>query len=304
MCGIIVDMTIINILIRNYCPKLISLLDYKDENYGDFIGNNFININLINLFTNNYIDKNTSLLIWDLLFINGNIILIKSFLAIYHYLEPFLLESEQTLEEYQKIIKNKMPKLKSDNKDLIFYLIIKDYNFTEEEIAIARFSLSINTASSINKEKEKINIKKKIYSKNNNICDKNWPICRYNFSEYNNKVIFFLVLQKKNKIFRENYFLEKIKENKDNVVEKIYNNDNNDDILIERKKHYCYNIKDLNERDKDENNNINKKEEINYNKIIYKPEFIEASKNVLNNLKIKLKNKENDLNNIDNINND
>jgi len=303
MCGIIVDMTIINILIRNYCPKLISLLDYKDENYGDFIGNNFININLINLFTNNYIDKNTSLLIWDLLFINGNIILIKSFLAIYHYLEPFLLESEQTLEEYQKIIKNKMPKLKSDNKDLIFYLIIKDYNFTEEEIAIARFSLSINTASSINKEKEKINIKKKNYGKNNNICDKNWPICRYNFSEYNNKVIFFLVLQKKNKIFRENYFLEKIKENKDNV-EKIYNNDNNDDILIERKKHYCYNIKDLNERDKDENNNINKKEEINYNKIIYKPEFIEASKNVLNNLKIKLKNKENDLNNIDNINND
>ena len=303
MCGIIVDMTIINILIRNYCPKLISLLDYKDENYGDFIGNNFININLINLFTNNYIDKNTSLLIWDLLFINGNIILIKSFLAIYHYLEPFLLESEQTLEEYQKIIKNKMPKLKSDNKDLIFYLIIKDYNFTEEEIAIARFSLSINTASSINKEKEKINIKKKNYSKNNNICDKNWPICRYNFSEYNNKVIFFLVLQKKNKIFRENYFLEKIKENKDNV-EKIYNNDNNDDILIERKKHYCYNIKDLNERDKDENNNINKKEEINYNKIIYKPEFIEASKNVLNNLKIILKNEENDLNNIDNINND
>ena len=303
MCGIIVDMTIINILIRNYCPKLISLLDYKDENYGDFIGNNFININLINLFTNNYIDKNTSLLIWDLLFINGNIILIKSFLAIYHYLEPFLLESEQTLEEYQKIIKNKMPKLKSDNKDLIFYLIIKDYNFTEEEIAIARFSLSINTASSINKEKEKINIKKKNYSKNNNICDKNWPICRYNFSEYNNKVICFLVLQKKNKIFRENYFLEKIKENKDNV-EKIYNNDNNDDILIERKKHYCYDIKDLNERDKDENNNINKKEEINYNKIIYKPEFIEASKNVLNNLKIKLKNKENDLNNIDNINND
>ena len=201
MCGIIVDMTIINILIRNYCPKLISLLDYKDENYGDFIGNNFININLINLFTNNYIDKNTSLLIWDLLFINGNIILIKSFLAIYHYLEPFLLESEQTLEEYQKIIKNKMPKLKSDNKDLIFYLIIKDYNFTEEEIAIARFSLSINTASSINKEKEKINIKKKNYSKNNNICDKNWPICRYNFSEYNNKVLCFLVLQKKIKFF-------------------------------------------------------------------------------------------------------
>jgi hypothetical protein len=161
MCGIIVDMTIINILLRNYFPNLVPLFDNKNENYGDYIGNNFINVNLINLFTNDYIDRNTALLIWDLLFIDGNIILIKTFLAIYHYLLPLLLDSEQTIETYQNIVKNEMPKLTCDNKNLIFYLIIKEYNFTEEEINQARFSLSVNTANSINKENEKMKIVKK-----------------------------------------------------------------------------------------------------------------------------------------------
>ena len=68
MCGIIVDMTIINILIRNYFPQLIPFLDNKEENYGDYIGNNFINVNLINIFTNEYINENTSLLILNIYF--------------------------------------------------------------------------------------------------------------------------------------------------------------------------------------------------------------------------------------------
>jgi hypothetical protein len=200
MCGIIVDMTIINILIRNYFPKLIPLLDNKNENYGDYIGNNFINVNLINLFTNQYINENTSLLIWDLLFIDGNIILIKSFLAIYHYLLPFLIESNQSIEDFQIIINNQMKKLDNDNQDLIFYLVIKEYNFTEEGIDQARFSLSVNTANSINKEKntflERNNIKNKAID-----CDINWPACKYVFQNCSNKnnVIFVNVLQRKKK---------------------------------------------------------------------------------------------------------
>ena len=97
MSGIIVDMTIINILLRNYFPKLIHFLDNKNENYGEFIGNNFINVNLINLFTNENINKETSLLIWDLLFLDGNIILIKAFLAIYHYFLSSIINSEQNI---------------------------------------------------------------------------------------------------------------------------------------------------------------------------------------------------------------
>ena len=302
MCGIIVDMTIINILIRNYFPKLVPLLDNKNENYGDYIGNNFINVNLINLFTNEYLNENTSLLIWDLLFIDGNIILIRAFLAIYHYLMPFLLESSESIEEFQIIINEHLKKLENDNNDLIFYLAIKDYNITEEVIEQARFSLSINTSNSIKKGKiinpGKIN--KTIE------CDLNWPACRYIYqnSDNNKNVIFCNVLQRKNKHYIEDYFLEKIKDKK-NIIISFCNEDkinNENDLLIERNVHYCskynemVNIKINEEKnmenEKEENfDQINEdiKKEINYNKIINKPEFIEASKKVLNNLKIKLK---------------
>ena len=66
--------------------------------------------------------------------------------------------------------------------------------------------------------------------------------------------------------------------------------------MIQRKVHYCNvgreekskkNKSENNENKNENNNDINK--EINYNKIINKPEFIEASKEVLNNLKLKLK---------------
>ena len=292
MCGIIVDMTIINILIRNYFPKLIPLFDNKNENYGDFIGNNFININLINLFTNDYIDKNTSLLIWDLLFIDGNIILIKTFLAIYHYLLPFILDSEQNIETFQNIIKNNMSKLTSDNKNLIFYLIIKEYNFTEEEINQARFSLSVNTANSINKEREKIKIIRKNPEKKEIKCNLDWPVCIYDQSYDNSDVKFYLVLQKKKKNFLNDYFISKF--SKENGINKIEEK-NDTDILIERKVHYCIDRKAIKEKEENEENEEINEEEDNYNKynkIINKPEFIEASKNVINDFRIKLKEKE------------
>ena len=296
MCGIIVDMTIINILIRECFQQLIPVLDNKNENYGDYVGNNFINVNLINLFTNDYINEKTSLLIWDLLFIDGNIILIKAFLAIYHYLQPFLLESSQTIENFQIIIKNHMKKLENDDKDLLFYLVIKEYNFNEEEIEQARFSLSINTANSINKEK----IKSSSYDKkekNDINCDKDWPVCLSEDSESQNRVIFCNVLQRKNKNYIDNYFNTKIKEkSRIKVIDDINEDIDCNNLLIQRKVHHCSDGKeDKNKKNKSENNenkienndDINK--EINYNKIINKPEFIEASKEVLNNLKLKLK---------------
>ena len=296
MCGIIVDMTIINILIRECFQQLIPVLDNKNENYGDYVGNNFINVNLINLFTNDYINEKTSLLIWDLLFIDGNIILIKAFLAIYHYLQPFLLESSQTIENFQIIIKNHMKKLENDDKDLLFYLVIKEYNFNEEEIEQARFSLSINTANSINKEK----IKSAVYDKKDKDdinCDKDWPVCLSEDCESQNRVIFCNVLQRKNKNYIDNYFNTKIKEkNRIKVIDDINEDIDCNNLLIQRKVHHCSDGKeDKNKKNKSENNenkienndDINK--EINYNKIINKPEFIEASKEVLNNLKLKLK---------------
>ena len=298
MCGIIVDMTIINILIRDDFPKLIPLLDNKNENYGDYMGNNFINVNLINIFTNQYINRDTSLLIWDLLFIDGNIILIKTFLAIYHYLLPMLIESNQTIEDFQNIVNHNLQKLDNENKDLIFYLVIKDYKYNEESIEQARFSLSINTANTIQKER---------YTNpgltwggmplKDSSCDSNWPICKYNCQNIN-KVIFCNIYQTKEKKCIENYFGEiianKNKEIKENNNKDFHDdNDKVNDLRIERNVHLCNKKNDNNICDENNKDNVNDNEqinkEINYNRIINKPEFIEASKNVLNHLHIKVK---------------
>ena len=100
MCGIISDMSIITILIREFIPDLIPLFNEKTNNYSDFISNNFITTNLINLFTNKYIDENLSLFIWDLLFINGNLTLIRSFLGIYNFITPSLIEINHSIEDF------------------------------------------------------------------------------------------------------------------------------------------------------------------------------------------------------------
>ena len=92
MCGVMADMQIIFNLVKNLYPKIYDILEEKEENCGDFIGNNLINQGLNNLFTNDILNNETSLLIWDLLFLEGNIILIKSFLAIYAALENILLK--------------------------------------------------------------------------------------------------------------------------------------------------------------------------------------------------------------------
>ena len=308
MSGIIADMTIINILLRNYFPKLIPFLDNKKDNYGDYIGNNFINTNLINLFTNEYLDKETSLLIWDLLFIDGNIVLIKTFLALYDYLLPLIINSETTIEEFQKIIKKNLKEIKCDNKDLIFYLIIKDYNFSKDEIDQARFSLSINLAKSLQKEKEKNLVirKKSLDEQKEKIeCKVDWPVCIYDKYFSKNDAKFFMIFQRKKKNFLKNYFLDKFKEDNLNSNKNKNSNENDDkDLLIERKTHHCLGQNDLNkdkvnvminENIEEKKINMNNEEKYNnYNEIINKPEFIEASKNVINDLKIKLKNKEKD----------
>ena len=93
-----------------------------------------INQGLNNLFTNNMINNDTSLLIWDLLFLEGNIILIKSFLALYQCLYPKLIKSKRNIESFKNIIDNDLMQIKPDNDELISYLFIKQFNFVENYI--------------------------------------------------------------------------------------------------------------------------------------------------------------------------
>ena len=57
MLGILVDTTIIKELVKKFMPKLSVRIEEKKDYLGDFIGNNFINRGLTNLFSNGMIDK-------------------------------------------------------------------------------------------------------------------------------------------------------------------------------------------------------------------------------------------------------
>ena len=104
MCGVMADMQILAKLMKTVMPKVSEILEEKEENCGDFIGNNLINQGLNNIFTNDMLDNDTSLLIWDCLFLEGNFVLIKSVLAIYACLEPILVKSKRNIENFKKII--------------------------------------------------------------------------------------------------------------------------------------------------------------------------------------------------------
>ena len=255
MCGVMADMQVISNLIKNLMPKISAILEEKEENVGDYIGNNLINQGLNNLFTNDMLDNDTSLLIWDLLFLEGNIILIKSCLALYECLSPILLKSQRNIESFKKIIDVDLRNIKHDNDELINYLFIKQLNFGENYINEERFKYSSQIAEAFEndtidtiKSKLKISYNKQLdiqLDKTKN-CNKNWPYCvNDTYFENVTQIVFYTTLSKqKMGEYKENYFfdglkLKKEKELKEKKVKKKRGEDDRYKISIERRPHFC-----------------------------------------------------------------
>ena len=134
MCGVMADMQIISKIMKILMPKVSEILEEKEENCGDFLGNNLINQGLNNIFTNDMLNNDTSLLIWDILFLEGNFTLIKSFIALYSCLEPILLKTERNIENFKHIIDVDLKNIKPDNDELINNLFIKNFEYDKNYI--------------------------------------------------------------------------------------------------------------------------------------------------------------------------
>ena len=287
MCGVMADMQVISNLIKNLMPKISAILEEKEENVGDYIGNNLINQGLNNLFTNDMLDNDTSLLIWDLLFLEGNIILIKSCLALYECLSPILLKSQRNIESFKKIIDVDLRNIKHDNDELINYLFIKQLNFGENYINEERFKYSSQIAEAFEndtidtiKSKLKISYNKQLdiqLDKTKN-CNKNWPYCvNDTYFENVTEIVFYTTLSKqKMGEYKENYFfdglkLKKEKELKEKKVKKKREEDDRYKISIERRPHFCSHASEdiINNKKNEEaiGNNIDINKEIETNVI-------------------------------------
>ena len=231
MCGVMADMQIISKIMKTLMPKISEILEEKEENCGDFIGNNLINQGLNNIFTNDMLNNETSLLIWDILFLEGNTILIKSILALYACLEPVLIKSKR-----------------------------KQFDFDEDYLNEERFKYSIQISEAFETDKiDLIKSKLKVsYDKQLDIqldktqsCNLSWPYC-VNDTYFENvpEILFYTTLSKQ-KIgdYIDDYFFDEYKKRKkeqkehnlENGIYIIKNEEETDryNISIERRPHYC-----------------------------------------------------------------
>ena len=218
MIGILVDTTIISSLISKYIPKLKDILGNKEGFLGDFIGKNFISRGLTNIFSNSMIDKGVSLLIWDYLFIEGNIVLIKAFLAIYKFLCDKIVKGEKSLENYNEILNHDLKTLNLDNEDFVYNLFFyHKKSISNMDFDDFRFCLSLKLADMLEeqniehvKSKVKLSYDKKLYKKELNKvkqCNKKWPYCiNDTYFENVTKIVFYTVFHEINNKYIENYF--------------------------------------------------------------------------------------------------
>ena len=299
MCGVMADMQIISKIMKTLMPKVSEILEEKEENCGDFIGNNLINQGLNNIFTNDMLDNDTSLLIWDCLFLDGNFVLIKSILALYACLEPILVKSKRNIENFKKIIDVDLRNIKADNDELINYLFIKQYEFDEEYINEERFRYSIQISEGFDTDKiDLIKSKLKIsYDKQLDVqldktqsCNLSWPYCVNDTYFENVPEITFYTTLSKQKIgeYIENYFFEKFNPEKKakrqydkNGILIIQKEDEKEryNIAIERRPHYCSHAsKDIKPKEETIVNNIDINKEIESNIIINNNEINDKDK--------------------------
>ena len=294
MCGVMADMQLISKIMKFLMPKVSEILEEKEENCGDFIGNNLINQGLNNIFTNDMLNNDTSLLIWDCLFLEGNITLIKSFLALYACLEPTLLKSQRNIENFKRIIDVDLKNIKPDDDELINYLFIKTFEFDENYINEERFKFSMQISEAFETDKfDLIKSKLKVsYDKQLDVqldktqsCNLSWPYCVNDTYFENMPEILFYTTLSKQKIgkYIDNYFFDELKKKKQKEKEELENNngifiikkeDESDryNIAIERRPHYCSHVsEEINNDKKTEetvvvnNIDINKEIESNIN---------------------------------------
>jgi hypothetical protein len=283
LCGIMVDMTIILFFIKKYFPKTKLLFSNKMLENSVV---NFINKNLIGLFTE-FLKEKTSLLIWDYLFLEGNIILIKSFIAIINTLKKnlYTIKSDEDIIALKETL-DKSKEINEDDLSLLQTLIIRQYEFNAEDLDKYRYQYSIYFAENLeNGNLEQIQCKlrtdynsrmKMMESKYKN-CNKNWPYCLNDtYFETVTNVIDYLVINHKNKCkVVDNYFFANVNNNDINIKNKENDNKNNKNkinnkydedyynIALERRPHYCSEIIEELQKERNNINNNNNNNRIN-----------------------------------------
>jgi hypothetical protein len=219
--------------------------------------------------------------IWDILFCDGKIVLFKSVISLLKIIKDKLILFDNFFD-FRNFVNEYFNNL-DDEFLLLFNLVLKKFEFDENFINYNKgiiFSyMKKNYMNNILKEKELY--KQKIIKINEN-CDLSFPFCIYDTESKFEIIEFLTFTTNKNLNIIEDYCENGIynKDNNESFIIEINKIDSND-LLIERKIHYCEKIKKkiaksvtFNRKDdiniKSNNDSFMKSEEHEIKKIKYK----------------------------------
>ncbi len=260
MSGIMADVDILLCMIKEkYNPDLIN---YLREDFMIYIKNILMQW-FLSLFILNF-PIEAQLFVWDILLVDKSIVLFKTAIYLIKELKNDIFKVNN-LEQLTILIQNYFSDFKNLNA-LKYNLILKKYEFNNSFINFNRlFILSEMTEKINHNNRFKLeNLKGKI-SERDEPCDLNWPYCLYDYETYY-KIIDHIVLRNNENLeIMDNYCenqskkLNNISDN--NTVNNVCDEDLNfNNVLIERKKHFCENKKKMKEKDKNSEDSKNSTE--------------------------------------------
>ena len=277
LSGLVTDSTIVQILLKDNFPEMFILLEKLG---GTMYLTNAINKWFLTIFINR-ISEVYSNLIWDLFLLEGNLVMFKATYALIRMMYKFIMECKN-FDDLNSVFQNVPPTLKIRGK-LAYYLISKKFNFNIDIIKECRKNMNIKVIKEIsNLDNSLKNEIEKAKKKNNKDlkCDLDWPICIYNSKDLEKNYDHIILKQ----LFEPEVIDDYFSENKNYEQEKKNNEEKYEDLLIERKKHFCGSkIRSIRDKLIIDNN------EINNNNILIKNDNIDN--NIDNNLENKEMNK-------------
>ena len=277
LSGLVTDSSIVQQLLRDNFPEMFTLLEKLG---GTMYLTNAINKWFLTIFINR-ISEVYSNLIWDLFLLEGNLVMFKATYALIRMMYKFIMECKN-FDDLNSVFQNVPPTLKIRGK-LAYYLLSKKFNFNIDIIKECRKNMNIKVIKEIsNLDNSLKNEIEKAKKKNNKDlkCDLDWPICIYNSKDLEKNYDHIILKQ----LFEPEVIDDYFSENKNYEQEKKNNEEKYEDLLIERKKHFCGSkIRSIRDKLIIDNN------EINNDNILIKNDNIDN--NIDNNLENKEMNK-------------
>lgn len=188
------------------------------------------------------------MMIWDYLFLEGSVVLSKVAIGLLAIMQKDIFQ-QNNFEDIYQIFNEKPPQLKA-NDALLYFIDTRQYEFDDGLISKFREILQRPIIENLQEEKQKRNEENQ-NGRNNSMfivnkkkkekqCNPNWPICNYDTSVYDVPEAIVLKYQKKPNIMTDYYYLLANNYPKSNgrIDEFLLNGDK--DVLIERRKHSCF----------------------------------------------------------------